>query len=60
MSLKIHIYLEPKDITLFGNRVFPKEKIYMRINLIRVGPKSKENVFIRDRKGYIETEEKVM
>lgn len=56
----MHIYLEPYDITLFGNRVFPKAKIGMRVNWIKVGPKSKENVFIRDRKGYIETEQQVM
>ena len=42
---------------LFGNRVFVnviKSRIHMKPYIIRVSPKSNENVLIRDRKGHME------
>ena len=42
---------------LFGNRVFVnviKSRIHMKPHIIRVAPKSNENVLVRDRKGYME------
>ena len=57
LSLEINVFLEPQNVILFGNRVFVnviKSRIHMKPYIIRVSPKSNENVLIRDRKGHME------
>ena len=56
-SPKIHVHLEPQNVTLFGNNVLAdvfKVRIDMRSYWIQVGPKSNERLLIRDRKGHRE------
>ena len=57
LSPEINVFLEPQNVILFGNRVFVnviKSRIHMKPYIIRVSPKSNENVLIRDRKGHRE------
>lgn len=55
MSPKLHVHLKPEKGTLFGNRVLAdviKARRKVRPPWIRVGPKSKGGVLLRDRKGH--------
>ena len=56
---QIYIHLKPLSVILVGTRVFAgviKVRIEMRSCWIRVGPKSRESILVRNRKEHTETQ----